>query len=216
MSHGIYLHAAYTFARAIDDGQDALVAGRPATVQNSYATADERALSSTDQRHRMIASWIVEPNPFHREHPLLKMMFNDWKLAGLMTIGSGRPVTAHMVGDANLDANTDNDRLPGIGRNAFTGPDYATTDMRLTRKLVLTERVRAELVAESFNVFNRDNQRLDTSDDGFSTTAATFTQIDQTVGGKRYPAQFRLASGFLVPTNSYSPRQIQFALRLKF
>jgi hypothetical protein len=31
----------YTFAHAVDDGQDALVAGRPATVQNSYAPNSE-------------------------------------------------------------------------------------------------------------------------------------------------------------------------------
>jgi hypothetical protein len=216
MSHGLYLHAAYTFARAIDDGQDALVAGRPALVQNSYSTVGERSLSSTDQRHRFIVSWIAEPKPFHREHPVLKTIFNDWKWSGLLTFGSGRPVTARLIGDANLDGNTDNDRLPGVSRNAYTGPDYSTTDMRLARQIVVTERLRLELVAESFNLFNRDNKLLDTSDDGFSNTAATFSQIDQTIGGKRYPAVFRQASGFLIPTNAYAPRQIQFAIRARF
>jgi hypothetical protein len=216
MTHGLYLHAAYTWARAIDDGQDALVVGRPATVQNSYATNDERALSTTDQRQRFIVSWIAEPTPFHRDHAILKSIFNDWKWAGLVTFGSGRPVTARMIGDANLDGNTDNDRLPGVRRNSFTGPDYSTTDMRLTRKIVVTERIRFELMAESFNLFNRQNKRVDLSDDGFSNNAGTFTQFDQTVGGKRYPATFREAGGFLVPTNAYAPRQIQFAARLRF
>ena len=133
-----------------------------------------------------------------------------------MTFGSGRPVTARLIGDANLDGNTGNDRLPGVSRNAYTGPDYSTTDMRLTRQIFVTERLRLELVAESFNLFNRDNKRLDTSDDGFSNNAATFTQVDQTIGGKRYPAVFREASGFLIPTNAYAPRQVQFAIRAKF
>ena len=147
---------------------------------------------------------------------MLKAVFNDWKWSGLMTFGSGRPVTARLIGDANLDGNSDNDRLPGISRNAYTGPDYSTTDMRLTRQLFITERCRLELVAESFNLFNRDNKRLDTSDDGFSNNAATFTQVDQTIGGKRYPAVFRQAGGFLIPTNAFAPRQIQFAIRAKF
>jgi hypothetical protein len=216
MSHGLYFHAAYTFARAIDDGQDALVAGRPVTVQNSYDTSAERALSTTDQRQRVILSWIAEPRPFHREHPFLKVIFNDWKASGLVTFGSGRPVTARMIGDANLDGNSENDRLPGVSRNSYTGPDYATTDMRIARKIPVTERLGAEFIAETFNLFNRDNKRVAVSDDGFSNTAATFSQVDQTVGGKRYPAQFRQTSGFLVPTNSYAPRQIQFAVRLKF
>ena len=45
---------AYTFAHAIDDGQDALVAGRPATVQDSYAPNSEKGPSVTDQRQRFV------------------------------------------------------------------------------------------------------------------------------------------------------------------
>jgi len=36
MARGTYLRLSYTYAHAIDDGQDALIAGSPATVQNSY------------------------------------------------------------------------------------------------------------------------------------------------------------------------------------
>ena len=36
MHHGFGVRLAYTWAHAMDDGQDALVVGRPATVQNSY------------------------------------------------------------------------------------------------------------------------------------------------------------------------------------
>src|SRR5262249_48684136 len=50
MTSGLYFRLAYTYAHAIDDGQDALVAGRPALVQNSYAPNAERGPSITDQR----------------------------------------------------------------------------------------------------------------------------------------------------------------------
>jgi hypothetical protein len=36
MTSGLYFMLSYTFAHAIDDGQDARVAGQPASVQNSY------------------------------------------------------------------------------------------------------------------------------------------------------------------------------------
>ena len=49
----------YTFAHAIDDGQDALVAGRPATVQNSYAPNSEKGPSVTDQRQRFVFSFVA-------------------------------------------------------------------------------------------------------------------------------------------------------------
>jgi hypothetical protein len=64
MTHGLYFRMAYTFAHASDDGQDALVAGRPATVQNSYSTSSERGPSATDQRHRFVLSVIETPQPF--------------------------------------------------------------------------------------------------------------------------------------------------------
>ena len=135
MTSGFYFRLAYTFAKAIDDGQDALVAGVPAVVQNSYNTAAEQGLSVTDQRHRLVFAWIADPKPFGREQPVLAKAFNDWKLAGVLTFGSGRPENVMVSGDPNQDGNGTNDRLPGAGRNSFIGPDYATTDVRLTRRL---------------------------------------------------------------------------------
>jgi len=43
MTHGLYFRLGYTYAHAIDDGQDALVAGRPGTVQNSCARPVQNA-----------------------------------------------------------------------------------------------------------------------------------------------------------------------------
>src|SRR5438045_9726273 len=69
MTSGLYFRVAYTFAHAIDDGQDALVAGRPVAVQNTYATTSERGPSVTDQRHRFVISAIEDIKPFARDHP---------------------------------------------------------------------------------------------------------------------------------------------------
>ena len=216
MTHGLYFRLAYTFAHATDDGQDALVAGRPVTVQNSYSTTSERGPSVTDQRHRLAFSWIGQPQPFGREHAFLSRLFNDWKFSGVVTIGSGRPVDARAFGDPNQDGNSSNDRLPGYGRNAFLGPDYATTDLRLTRRLYVRPRYQLELVVEAFNALNRDNQRVQISDDGFTSTATDFTQIDKTIGINHFPAYYRRPANLTAATSAYAPRQIQFALRLIF
>jgi hypothetical protein len=216
MTSGFYFRLAYTWAHAIDDGQDSLVAGRPALVQDSYAPYLERGPSVTDQRHRVVASWIWEPRPFDRAHPLLSSIFNHWKLANVITGGSGRPVDARVSGDANGDDNASNDRLPGVGRNAYVGPNYMTSDVRLARKLSLSERVRLELQTEVFNVFNRANLRVNISDDGFLNTAATFVPIDTQVNANHYPAYYTTSSTFLVPNSAYAPRQIQFAIKMFF
>jgi len=214
MTNGFYFRLAYTWAHAIDDGQDALVAGRPVTVQNSYATSQERGSSVTDQRNRVSFSWVAEPRPFGRGQETLARFLNDWKFSGVMTYGSGRPAEARVVGDPNQDQNTNNDRLPGYRRNAFLGPDYATVDLRIMRKVHITDRYRFELGAESFNLFNRDNQRFDLSDDGFQNAAGQFVPLSPNVG--HYPAYYQQPTNFMKATSAYAPRQIQIAFRLIF
>jgi Carboxypeptidase regulatory-like domain len=215
-SNGMFFQIGYTFAKAIDDGQDALVVGRPGNVQNSYATVLERGLSVTDQRNRFIAAWVAEHKPFHFQHQLLNQLSNNWRFSSVITMGSGRPTNATMAGDANQDGNIYNDRLPGYSRNAFVGPDYFTTDLRLTRTVNLGEHTRLALLAESFNLFNRTNNRVDISDDGFYNSAGQFVAYSTKVKGKQYPGQFQLNSKFLMPTNAYAPRQIQLSVRLNF
>ena len=161
-------------------------------------------------------SAIEEPTPFGRDHAVLSRLFNDWKLSGVLTIGSGRPVDAKVFGDPNQDGNSSNDRLPGYGRNAFLGPDYATTDLRLTRRLYVRPRVKLELVAEAFNALNRDNQRVTITDDGFTNTATDFVQLDKAIGIRYFPAYYQRPANLIRATSAYAPRQIQFALKLIF
>ncbi|HUJ96134.1 MAG TPA: carboxypeptidase regulatory-like domain-containing protein [Terriglobales bacterium] len=216
MNHGLYFMLSYTFAHAVDDGQDALVAGRPATVQNAYSPNAEKGPSTTDQRHRFVFSWVAEPRPFDRSHASLAALFNRWKVSGVTTIGSGRPVSATVSGDANQDGNDTNDRLPGTSRNSLIGPDYASTEMRLARRFYLGDHLKLELTAESFNLFNRDNPRTVTTSDGFVASAAQFVQTSNQIGINYFPAQYRLSTNFLHPTSAYAPRQVQFGLRLIF
>jgi hypothetical protein len=216
MSGGMYFRLAYTWAHAIDTGQDALVAGAPATVQNSYSTKSERGPSVTDQRHRLTISAIEEPNPFAAG--ALATVFDHWKISGIMTYGSGRPANATVSGDPNQDGNDLNDRLPKYGRNALLGPDYASMDLRMARKMSLGGRYRLELMGESFNLFNRDNKRLGLTDNGFFDSAGHFVRYTQqpVAGGVHYPAYFQQPTSFMRPMNSFGPRQLQLSLRLNF
>ncbi len=214
MTHGLYFRLAYTYAKAIDDGQDALVAGQPSTVENTYAPNAERGPSVTDQRNRLAFSWIAELRPFGREHDVLAKLFNSWKLAGVFTYGSGRPVDARVVGDANQDGNSLNDRLPGVSRNSFLGPNYSTTDLRLTRRIYLGEKVKLDLMVESFNLLNRVNQKVDVSSIGFINQAGQFVQSDNRIGMNIFPAQYRQQTNFMKATDAYAPRQLQVGLKL--
>jgi hypothetical protein len=215
MSHGMYFQVAYTLAKAMDDGPDALVVGRSGNVQNSYATALEWGPSVNDQRNRFVAAWVAQP-AFHFDQGMLNRLINHWSASSILTAGSGRPLNATMAGDPNGDGNIYNDRLPGYIRNAFVGPDYFTTDMRLTRTIRCGDHVVWNLMAESFNLFNRTNGRVQISDDGYYNSAGQFVAYTTTVGKKVYPGMFLMNSQFLTPTNAYAPRQVQFALKLSF
>jgi len=216
MGRRIFVRAGYTFAKAIDDGTDSLVVGRPGNVQNAYATQLERGLSVTDQRHRLVASTVYEPPPFHYDSRVLTGLLNNWKVSTVFTLGSGRPINATMAGDANRDDNSYNDRLPGVSRNSYVGPGYFTADVRLSKGFQLSERVRVTLLAESFNVSNHLNNRVDITDDGFLNSAGQFVAYSTRAGQSLYAGEFVKNSKFLIPTNSYAPRQIQLSLRASF
>ncbi len=216
VARGSYLRLSYTYAHAIDDGQDALVAGQPATVQNSYDPSAERGPSTTDQRQRLVAAVSIEPRLFHREHELLGRFFNDWRISTVVNYGAGRPFNATVAGDPNQDSNDLNDRLPGYSRNGFTGPDYATADLRLTRVIRFNERYHLNLTAESFNLFNRDNQRVSITSNGQISSASTFVQSYVTTGVTPYPGYYELPSNFMKPNAAYAPRQIQLSAKFTF
>jgi hypothetical protein len=119
-------------------------------------------------------------------------------------------------GDPNQDGNTSNDRLSKYGRNALLGPDYATMDLRVGRKINLGGRYRLELTGESFNLFNRDNQRYGVTDTGYYNSAGKFVKYSQSAGGTYYPAYYQQPTSFKKPTSSFAPRRMQFSMRLDF
>jgi len=82
-----------------------------------------------------------------------------------------------------------------LGRNAFTSPGYFTWDMRVSRRFALGERLRFDLIADAFNLFNRTN------------VAAVNQLCDPTAGATCFAGQ---------PTAAYDARQFQFALKLSW
>lgn len=88
-----------------------------------------------------------------------------------------------------------------LGRNFGMTHKFASLDMRLTRGIRFGERVRLDVIAEGFNLFNRFNEG---SASGFIDDVRAF---NQRAGNGRYYSQ---------PTASFDPRQFQFGLKLNF
>ncbi|MCZ6515026.1 MAG: hypothetical protein O6850_04085 [Acidobacteria bacterium] len=82
-----------------------------------------------------------------------------------------------------------------LGRNTFTRPGFAQVDLRVSRKIELTERWNLDLIMDAFNLFNRFN---------VGDVNPLCNPLD--------PATCRAGE----PTAALDPRQFQFALKLNW
>jgi hypothetical protein len=108
--------------------------------------------------------------------------------------GSALPFNIQTGTDRNNDTNT-NDRPAGVGRNTGVGFDFASFDLRLSRRVHLSEQFDLEVIAEGFNLFNQANLQLPNNIFGAGATPLP---------------------SFRKPTAAADPRQLQFGLRLSF
>ena len=88
-----------------------------------------------------------------------------------------------------------------LGRNRGITHSYASLDLRVARAIRLGERVRLDIIAEGFNLFNRFNEAAASP---FFRDVNAFNE--QAPGGSYYSR----------PTAAYDPRQFQFGLKLNF
>ena len=171
------VRVSYTLSKTIDDAGNFFFS----SVQNNFNIRDDRGLSDNDQRHRLVASGSVDaPHGF--------------QFGYIFTYASRLPFNVLLGNDRNLDTNN-NDRPLGVGRNTGHGFDFASLDLRVSKRFKLTERVDLQLLAEGFNMLNRAN----------------FGVPNNTFGSGVNPLP-----SFGQPTQAFDPRQFQFGMRVSF
>jgi hypothetical protein len=183
------LRVSYTFSKTIDDAGNFFFS----TPQDNFNVRDDRGLSDNDQRHRLVISGSLEV-PEHSKPSGLQRVLCGFQVGYIFTYASRLPFNVLLGSDRNLDTNN-NDRPAGVGRNTGRGFDYASLDLRLSRRFRLTERVDLQLLAEGFNVLNRPN---------FGVPNNTFGS-----GVNPLPTLGQ-------PTQAFDPRQFQFGMRVSF
>jgi hypothetical protein len=179
----------YTLSKAIDDAGNFFFS----SVQNNFNIRDDRGLSDNDQRHRLVVSGSLEA-PQEGKTTGFRRALQGFQLGYIFTYGSRLPFNVLLGNDRNFDTNN-NDRPVGVGRNTGRGFDFASLDLRLSRKFRITEKVELQLLAEGFNVLNRTN---------FGVPNNTFGS-----GVQPLPA-------FGQPTAAFDPRQFQFGMKVSF
>ncbi|HKG48174.1 MAG TPA: carboxypeptidase regulatory-like domain-containing protein [Pyrinomonadaceae bacterium] len=183
------VRVSYTLSKTIDDAGNFFFS----SVQDNFNIRDDRGLSDNDQRHRLVLSGSLEAPREGKSNGFARAL-RGFQLGYIFTYGSRLPFNVLLGNDRNLDTNN-NDRPLGIGRNTGRGFDFASLDLRLSRRIRLTERVELQLLAEGFNVLNRAN--LGVPNNTFGS------------GVQPLPA-------FGQPTSAFDPRQFQFGMKLSF
>jgi hypothetical protein len=183
------LRASYTLSKTTDDAGNFFFS----TPQDNFNVRGEMGLSDNDQRHRLVMSGTLAA-PREATKKGWRRALKDFELSYIFTYASRLPFNILQGSDRNFDTNN-NDRPAGVGRNTGRGFDYASLDMRLSRRIRLNERVSVDLLAEGFNLFNRANYGVP----------------NNTFGSGTIPLP-----SFGQPTLAFDPRQFQFGLKLNF
>ena len=217
--------ASYTWSHSIDDSSDLQTLLLPQDNRNFRA---ERANSLFDQRQRFVFSAVLASPAKWRSSDGLHKFLADFTLAPIFEIATGRPFNILSNQDTNNDQSNQTDRpsvlpngvlcVPGtpgctplivngafatgdLGRNMGITHSFSSLDMRLMRSVRLGERMRLDIIAEGFNLFNRFNEGAAS---GFIDDVNAFNK--RASNGHYYSR----------PTASFDPRQFQFGLKLNF
>jgi len=217
--------ASYTWSHSIDDSSDLQTLLLP---QDNRDFRAERATSLFDQRQRFVFSAVFASPPKWRSGDGLHKFLADFTLAPIFEMSTGRPFNILSNQDTNNDQSNQTDRpsilsggrlcVPGtlgctplitngtfsvgdLGRNSGITHNFMSLDMRLSRVVRFGERVRLDIIAEGFNLFNRFNEGAAS---GFIDDVNAFNQ--RSSNGSLYSRA----------TAAYDPRQFQFGLKLSF
>ena len=178
--HGLTSQFAYTWSHALDEISEyrAVIADDPNNIKLDYGSSDY------DTRHLFTTSFTYDiPGSSHGP----RILTHGWQVSSLMNWHTGQPYDEalafapfgqHLIGDPfagvshNFSKNLASCGCPGmqwinpaafgvgpanIGRNKFYGPGYGDIDLSVFKNIPVRERLKVQLRAEMFNLFNRIN-----------------------------------------------------------
>ncbi len=193
LSWGSY-RVSYTLSRAMDDVGEFFFSSPidPLDPMRDWGRSDD------DQRHRLVVNGSVN-SPMGQARTTLEQLTHGFQLSALLRYYSALPLNI-TSGVTTVQGTTGRPIVNGdfISRNAGTGPDFFSLDLRVTRAFRVTPRLTLDASLEAFNLTNREN-------------AVT---INGNFGAGAYPDH--PAPGFGQVTAVSDPRTLQFAVRARF
>jgi hypothetical protein len=237
-ANGLAVIAAYTYSKSLDTNSTYFgTTASPNFPQNSFNRTAEKGLSDFDRRQRFSLAYIYDlplgTKVARSQNSAVNYLISGWQVSGISMVQTGGPYNVTVEGNpsGNLDGNDRPNIVPGVpvypahktvaqwanpaafvaapqytygnvARDFLIGPGLADWDFSLIREFKLNETKTLEFRAEMFNIFNQANFALPNGD----TSCSCFGQIQATV----IPIAGQASGG------PGDPREIQFALRLRF
>jgi hypothetical protein len=218
MTKGLQFQASYTLSNSRDDGQGTSptpTSNSPSSPANLYF---DRGPSNFDVRHRGAMSLVWQPGYFdHSSTTALRWVLTGWTVSPTFVAASGSPYSPTTSGNppsglgnagSGILGAQGSSRVPFLERNSYRYPGTNDMDLRISRSFRVKERLKFEVIAEAFNLYNH-----------FNATSAT--TLMYTLGGTAAAPTLSYNANFGQITNANNnnvlgPRQIQFGAKLNF
>lgn len=225
--HSIQFDVNYVWSHALDYSQNAQTNGTTNNQYDPYGSQRTDYGNSNYNVPNRVAGYVLYNFPNRQQNGWLKFVANDWALNSAFQMQNGLPYSATLSGFASFGALNSSwngaggtSFIPVIGRNTYKYPRDIVQDLRVQKQLAFTERYRAELRLDLFNLYNHQNvtnlqslaYKLQSGSAGPNANTATATFQSGTGGTALFGTPTNSnSSGFL-----YTPRQIQIGFRFLF
>ncbi|WP_255460777.1 TonB-dependent receptor [Edaphobacter albus] len=161
--HGLEFRTAWTWSKAIDQGQNAGATPRSNSQFDPFDVRYDKGLSRLNFPHKLVVSAVWEPRVQIADR-FFSRVANGWTLSGVFFETSGRPYSYEIFGGTRLTGGRESINgsggavyLPTVGRNTLCLPDTNRIDLRLTRVFQAGDHARVRTMLEAFNVVNHVN-----------------------------------------------------------
>jgi hypothetical protein len=223
---GLEFRTIWTWSKALDFGESSGATPRTNAQFDPFNIKYDHGLSGLNYPHKVVASAVWEPIMRGGDR-WMKRLANGWAVAPVFTESSGRPYSLEIFGGTRLTGGHESINgsggavyLPTVGRNTLRLPDTGRMDLRVTRTVRTTEKMKFFGAAEVFNLTNRVN---------YSAIQQRAYLVGTEVGGVT-PLTFQSAATvaaeglntrpfgtFTAAATGAAPeRQIQLGLRVEF
>ncbi len=213
---GLQFNFSYTYSHGTDDGASSSAAITSNTPVNPLDLALEEGTSYLNVPNRFVGTLIWTPPYFSGSSNLVtKTLLSGWEVSLNETAQTGLPYTASISGNEPSGTNavissggptggSTSTRAIFVPKNGYIMPATVNTDFMLARNFRLNERLKLQVSAQAFNLFNHQDVSAVTTT-GYTLSGTTLTY----------------SSSFGNPTAAnngvfYTQRQLQFGAKISF